>query len=118
MEKYLRNTHGLMIYQEQLMQMACEIAGFTEAESDELRKALGKKREDKIALFHQRFIIGGKRHGYSKEILEDIWAEWLIRGFYLFTKSHFLCLTMISYQMMYLKVHYPDEFFMVMNEKS
>lgn len=110
MEKYLKQTSGLMLYQEQLMLLVRMVANFSRSEGDELRKALGKKKEDKLVIFHQKFIDGGKTNGYSDKILEDIWSDWYKQGLYLFNKSHAVCYTMIAYQMMYLKVHYPDEF--------
>lgn len=115
MEKYLKDTYGMMIYQEQIMLLSRCIANFSRQESDELRKAIGKLKKDKIDLFHQKFLGGGGSNGHSIEILESIWSDWCKRGLFLFNKSHAICYTFLAYQMMYLKVHFPDEFNMVIS---
>jgi len=111
MEKHLLETYNMLLYQEQVMLLSRQIAGFSRLDSDRLRKALCKKKEDKLAVFHELFIEGGLRNGHSKEDLEAVWKEWNKQGMYLFNKSHAVCYTFIAYQMMYLKVHHPDEFY-------
>ena len=83
-------------------------------ESDDFRKAIGNKDEDSLAHFKKKFIYGGMNNGYPKERLEAIWYDWYKNAVYLFNKSHAVCYTFIAYQMMYLKIHYPDEFSKVM----
>ena len=111
MGKYLNTTCGMMIYHEQFMLLIRAIANFTREESYEIRKAVCMRKTDKIAIFHEMFIDRGKNKGYSTDILEEIWNS---KSPFLVGKSHYVCYTMIAYQMMYLKVHYPDEFFEVL----
>ena len=115
MEKYLKETYGMMIYQEQIMLLSRCIANFSRQESDECRKAIGKLKKDKLDLLHQKFLDGGESNGHSKELLDSIWSEWCKTGLYLFNKSHAVSYTFMAYQMMYLKVHFPDEFYMVIS---
>lgn len=110
MEKNLKDTFGILLYQEQLMLLLKQIAGFSGAESDACRKALGKKNECQIVLYKKQFIDNGINNGHPQETLEVIWNEWCNQALYLFNKSHALCYTLIAYQMMFLKVHFPDEF--------
>lgn len=115
MEKYLKQTHGVMVYQEQLMLLLRLIANFTRAESDDCRKAIGKRKKDKVDVFHTKFIDGGISNGYDKCVLEEVWNKMDKDGVYLFNKSHTVCYTFLAFQMMYLKVHFPDEFYMVIS---
>jgi len=115
MENVLLETNNMLIYQEQLMHLSRQIAGFSRQDSDRLRKAMGKKKSDQIQVFHEQFMEGGKNKGYSEEDLEAVWKNWEKNGYLLFCKSHAVCYTLIAYQMMYLKVHYPDEFLKTMS---
>lgn len=110
MERYLKDTYGLLIYQEQLMNLSRLIAGFTREESDTLRKAMGKKKQEIIDSLKPKFIEGGKKNGYDSKILEKIWKEWEKYGGYLFCKAHAVCYTWLAYQTAYLKAHFPAEY--------
>lgn len=118
MEKYLKETYGIVVYQEQIMMLCRLLADFTRGESDTLRKALGKKKANVLSVLKLNFIKGGLRNGYKKSILEKIWKEWEEKGMYLFNKAHAVCLTWMAYQMAYLKAHYPEEFTAVISESK
>lgn len=117
MEKYLHNTYGILAYQEQLMLLSQLIANFNKEESNRLRKALGKKKSVDMADLKVRFMAGGLKNGYAKNVLRKIWNEWEESGTYLFNKAHAVCYTWIAYQMAYLKANYPTEFTEVMSSK-
>ena len=110
MEKYLHDTYGILVYQEQLMLLSRLIADFNRGESDALRKAMGKRKQDKLVELKPKFIEGGLRNGYKKSTLERIWKDWEHKGMYAFNKAHAVCYTWLSYQMAYLKANYPEEF--------
>ena len=111
MEKYLKETYGIVVYQEQIMMLCRLLADFTRGESDTLRKALGKKEANVLSILKQKFIEGGERNEYKKETLEQIWTVWEEMGPHCSNKSHVICLTWMAYQMAYLKAHYPKEFY-------
>ena len=110
MEKYLHETYGIVIYQEQIMMLSRLIANFNRSESDLLRKALGKRKMDVLSVLKPRFIEGGIKNGHKKNALEKVWNEMEAKGMYAFNKSHAVCYTWLAYQMAYLKAHYPEEF--------
>ena len=110
MEKYLKDTYGITVYQEQVMLLSRQLAGFTRGESDTLRKAMGKKLKEKLDHLHPKFIEGGQKNGYKKEVLEKIWADWEKFASYAFNKSHATCYSWVAYQTAYLKAHYPAEY--------
>ena len=110
MEKYLQNTYGTIVYQEQLMMLSRLIADFNRGESDLLRKALGKRKMDVLSVLKPKFIEGGMKNGHGKKALEKVWNEMEHKGIYAFNKSHAVCYTWLAYQMAYLKAHYPEEF--------
>ena len=110
MEKYLHNTYGIIVYQEQIMMLSRLIANFDRSESDLLRKALGKRKMDVLSVLKPRFIEGGIKNGHKKNALEKVWNEMERKGLYAFNKSHAVCYTWIAYQMAYLKANYPKEF--------
>ena len=110
MEKYLQNTYGIIVYQEQLMMLSRLIANFSRGESDLLRKALGKRKTDVLSFLKPKFIEGGIRNGHKKNALEKTWNEMEHKGMYAFNKSHAVCYTWLAYQMAYLKANYPEEF--------
>lgn len=118
MEKYLKDTYGILVYQEQLMMLSRLIANFNRGESDSLRKAVGKKKQDKIAELKPKFIDGGLRNGYKKSTLEKIWKDWEYKGMYAFNKAHAVCYSWIGYQMGYFKANYPEVFNQVMKDCS
>ena len=110
MEKYLHNTYGIIVYQEQMMMLSRLIANFDRSESDLLRKALGKRKTDVLSVLKPRFIEGGIKNGHKKNALEKVWNEMEAKGMYSFQKSHAVCYTWLAYQMAYLKANYPEEF--------
>ncbi len=110
MEKYLKDTYGITVYQEQVMLLSRQLANFTRGESDALRKAMGKKKKDIVDAMKPKFIEGGKSNGHDPKILEKIWADWEKFASYAFNKSHAACYSWVAYQTAYLKAHYPAEF--------
>ena len=118
MEKYLHNTYGIIVYQEQIMMLSRLIANFDRGESDLLRRALGKKKMDVLSVLKPRFIQGGIKNGYKKNALEKVWNEMEAKGMYAFQKSHAVCYTWLAYQIAYLKANYPDEFKQVLEKYS
>ena len=116
MEKYLHDTYGILVYQEQLMMLSRLIADFSRGESDTLRKAMGKRKQDKLAELMPKFIEGGLRNGYKKSTLERIWKDWEHKGMYAFNKAHAVCYSWLGYQMAYLKANYSEEFHLVMKD--
>lgn len=109
-EKYLHNTYGIIIYQEQIMMLSRLIANFDSSESDLLRKALGKRKMDVLSVLKPKFIEGGMKNGHKKNALEKVWNEMEYKGMYAFNKSHAVCYTWLAYQMAYLKANYQEEF--------
>ena len=110
MEKYLKDTYGITVYQEQVMLLSRLLADFTRGESDALRKAMGKKKKDIVDAMKPKFIDGGKKNGHDPKILEKIWADWEKFASYAFNKSHAACYSWVAYQTAYLKANYPAEF--------
>lgn len=110
LEPILKNTYGIMIYQEQLMRLAQDIAGFTLGEADVLRKAVGKKIKALLDTQEKKFIDGCVKNGTSKKIAQELWQWILPFAAYGFNKSHSAAYATISYQTAYLKAHYPVEF--------
>ena len=111
MEKRLKETYGITVYQEQVMLLSRDLANFTRGESDELRKAMGKKLQKKMDTLKVKFIDGATKNGYGPiEKLEKIWKDWAEFAKYAFNKSHATCYSWISYQTAYLKAHYPADF--------
>ncbi len=119
MEKYLKDTYGICVYQEQVMLLSRELADFTRGESDTLRKAMGKKQVDKMEELYDKFMKQGVAKMTRTENLpeeevrkrlEKIWEEWKKFASYAFNKSHAACYSWVSYQTAFLKAHYPAEF--------
>jgi DNA polymerase III subunit alpha len=111
MEKRLQDTYGITVYQEQVMLLSRDLAGFTRGQSDELRKAMGKKLVDKMEALKVKFMEGCEKNGFGpKAKLEQIWSDWAEFAKYAFNKSHATCYSWIAYQTAYLKAHYPAEF--------
>ncbi len=111
LENSLKNTYGILIYQEQFMQISKEWCGFTGGQADTLRKAVGKKKIDLMNKVKPEFIDGAvKVGGATKEIAEKFWDQLLDFANYCFNKSHAACYALIAYWTAYLKAHYPDAF--------
>ena len=110
MEKYLKDTYGITVYQEQVMLLSRQLANFTRGESDALRKAMGKKKKAIVDAMKPKFIEGGKKNGHDPKVLEKIWGDWEKFASYAFNKSHATCYSWVAYQTAYLKAHYPAEF--------
>ena len=110
MEKYLKDTYGITVYQEQVMLLSRQLANFTRGESDALRKAMGKKKKDIVDAMKPKFIEGGKKNGHDPKVLDKIWGDWEKFASYAFNKSHAACYSWVAYQTAYLKAHYPAEF--------
>ena len=110
MEKYLKDTYGVTVYQEQVMLLSRLLANFTRGESDKLRKAMGKKQMAVLASLKDKFMEGGKSNGHDEKTLNKIWADWEKFASYAFNKSHAACYSWVAYQTGYLKAHYPAEF--------
>ena len=110
MEKYLKDTYGITVYQEQVMLLSRLLADFTRGESDALRKAMGKKLRDKLDQMKPKFISGGQKNGHDPKVLEKIWADWEKFASYAFNKSHATCYSWVAYQTAYLKANFPAEY--------
>ena len=110
MEKYLKDTYGVTVYQEQVMLLSRLLANFTRGESDTLRKAMGKKLKDKLDALKPKFIEGGQANGHDPKVLEKIWADWEKFASYAFNKSHATCYSWVAFQTAYLKANYPSEY--------
>ncbi len=110
MEKYLKDTYGITVYQEQVMLLSRLLADFTRGESDALRKAMGKKLRDKLDQMKPKFITGGQKNGHDPKVLEKIWTDWEKFASYAFNKSHATCYSWVAYQTAYLKANYPSQY--------
>ena len=106
----LEETYGAIVYQEQVMRISMEMAGFTAAKADKLRKGMGKKIKAIMDQLYPEFINGSVERGYTKAIAEQVWNDVAEFAKYAFNKSHAAAYGMISYQTAYLKAHYPLEF--------
>lgn len=110
MERYLKDTYGITVYQEQVMLLSRLLANFTRGQSDELRKAMGKKMIDKMNALKVKFLDGAKANGHDEKTLNKIWADWEKFASYAFNKSHATCYSWVAYQTAYLKANYPSEY--------
>ncbi len=110
MEKYLKDTYGITVYQEQVMLLSRQLASFTRGESDALRKAMGKKKKAIVDAMKPKFIKQGQENGHDAKVLEKIWGDWEKFASYAFNKSHATCYSWVAYQTAYLKAHYPAEY--------
>ena len=111
MKLRLEDTYGITVYQEQVMQLSQDLAGFTKGEADKLRKAMGKKQIDILNSLKDKFMSGGAANGHPEKVLDKIWKDWEKFAQYAFNKSHATCYAWVSYQTGWLKAHYPSEFF-------
>ncbi|MDR3250965.1 MAG: DNA polymerase III subunit alpha, partial [Tannerella sp.] len=109
-ERFLKDTYGITVYQEQVMLLSRLLANFTRGESDTLRKAMGKKQRAKMEEMREKFFSGGEANGHNRRALEKIWTEWEKFASYAFNKSHATCYSWLAYQTAYLKAHYPSEY--------
>jgi len=103
-------TYGCLVYQEQLMEISKKLAGFTPAESDDLRKAIGKKKRDLMALMEEKFMSGTAASGTEAHVSRSLWASMTAAADYSFNKSHAACYALIAYRTAYLKANYPAEY--------
>ncbi|WP_249870884.1 DNA polymerase III subunit alpha [Oceanobacillus saliphilus] len=111
LQPILEKTFGVLVYQEQIMQIAHKIAGFTLGEADILRRAVSKKKQDVMDTQRKAFIDGCLNNGYSLEVAEEVFS-WIVKfSNYGFPRSHAVAYSKISYQLAYLKAHYPANFF-------
>ena len=118
MEKYLKDTYGITVYQEQVMLLSRLLADFTRGESDALRKAMGKKKKDIVDAMKPKFIEGGVKNGHDAKILEKIWGDWEKFASYAFNKSHAVCYAWVAYQTAYLKAHYTAQYMAAVISRS
>ena len=110
MEKYLKDTYGITVYQEQVMLLSRLLGNFTRGEADTLRKAMGKKLRDKLDEMKPKFLKGGADNGHDEKTLIKIWEDWEKFASYAFNKSHATCYSWVAYQTAYLKANYPSEY--------
>jgi len=111
MEPILKNTYGIAVYQEQMMQIARTLGGYSLTEADTLRKAIGKKIKSLLDKQEEKMVSGMLKNGIDKKTAQAIWDLYPPFAKYGFNKSHAACYAMIGYQTAYLKAHYPVEFF-------
>ena len=110
LESVLKETYGIIVYQEQVMQIVSVLGGFTLGEADILRKAMGKKEMDLLKKQEAKFTEGAKQKGISEKLAQKIFDLIIEFGNYGFNKSHAVCYSVVAYQTAYLKTHYPAEF--------
>ncbi len=110
LEPILRDTYGVILYQEQVMRIASDLAGFSLAEADLLRKAMGKKQKDVMAEQSKKFVEGARQRGIAKGIAEKIFSQMEKFAEYGFNKSHSAAYAVLSVRTAYIKAHYPAEF--------
>jgi DNA polymerase-3 subunit alpha len=110
MEKYLKDTYGITVYQEQIMLLSQLMANFTKGEADVLRKAMGKKQKSVMDKMFVSFIEGCKANGHPEATVKKVWNDWEAFASYAFNKSHSTCYAVLAFQTAYLKAHYPAEF--------
>jgi DNA polymerase-3 subunit alpha len=105
MEKYLKDTYGITVYQEQVMLLSQAMAGFTGGQADSLRKAMGKKKRKMMDELREKFIEGCEKNNIKRKIAEKTWTDWEAFAQYAFNKSHSTCYAYVSYQTAWLKAH-------------
>lgn len=111
LEPILSSTYGVIVYQEQIMQIAAKMAGFSLGEADLLRRAISKKKGEALRQQEEAFVTGAVRQGYEQETAKKIY-ELIVRfANYGFNKSHAVAYSMLAYQLAYLKAHYPSSFY-------
>jgi len=110
MEKYLNDSYGITVYQEQVMLLSQALGGFTKGEADSLRKAMGKKKKSIMDEMKLKFQEGCSRNGYDETVVNKIWSDWEAFAQYAFNKSHSTCYALVAFQTGYLKANYPAEY--------
>lgn len=110
MREFLEETYGITVYQEQVMLLSQQLAGFTKGQADTLRKAMGKKNRSLLDELFSKFVAGGIEKGHPEDILKKIWNDWEAFANYAFNKSHSTCYAYIAFQTAYLKANFPAEF--------
>lgn len=111
MKDSLQSTYGVIVYQEQVMQISKDLSGFSGVQADTLRKGIGKKIPEVLAKMKKEFIDGGVKHsGAERRLMEDFWLRLEAFASYAFPKAHAACYALIAYQTAYLKANYPDSF--------
>lgn len=111
MKEILENTYGILVYQEQIMQLAQKLAGYSLGEADLMRRAMGKKKKEEMALHEEKFIKGAIERGIAKEKAEKIFHLMAQFADYGFNRSHSFAYAYLAYQTAYLKAHYPTHFY-------
>lgn len=110
MEEHLKETYGITVYQEQVMLLSQKLGGFTKAQADYLRKAMGKKKKSELDKLKADFMAGATSKGHPEKVLEKIWSDWEAFASYAFNKSHSTCYAYLAFQTAYLKAHFPNEY--------
>ena len=110
LEPILKETYGVIVYQEQVMAITNQLAGFSLGQADLLRRAMGKKKHDEMAKQKALFISGGKEKGIAEKLAEKIFDQMAYFAGYGFNKSHSAAYALVTYQTAYLKAHFPTEF--------
>ena len=118
MEKYLKDTYGITVYQEQVMLLSRQLANFTRGESDALRKAMGKKKKDIVDQMKPKFIEQGQQNGHDPKILDKIWSDWEKFASYAFNKSHATCYSWVAFQTAYMKATFPAQYMAAVMSRS
>lgn len=111
MKEILNNTYGIMVYQEQIMQLAQKLAGYTLSEADLMRRAMGKKKREEMAVHEQKFINGAVERGIKREKAEKIFTLMAQFSDYGFNRSHSVAYAYLAFQTAYLKAHFPEHFY-------
>ncbi len=110
MEESLKDTYGITVYQEQVMELSRKLANFTRGQADQLRKAMGKKNIVLMNSLKEKYHAGCTENGISESVAKKIWSDWVSFAEYAFNKSHSACYAITAYRMAYLKAHYQNEF--------
>jgi DNA polymerase-3 subunit alpha len=111
MKDILNNTYGIIVYQEQIMQLAQKLAGYTLSEADLMRRAMGKKKREEMAIHEQKFINGAVERGIKREKADKIFSLMAQFSDYGFNRSHSVAYAYLAFQTAYLKAHYPEHFY-------
>jgi len=111
MKEILNNTYGIIVYQEQIMQLAQKLAGYTLSEADLMRRAMGKKKREEMAVHEEKFITGAVERGIKREKAEKIFSLMAQFSDYGFNRSHSVAYAYLAFQTAYLKAHYPEHFY-------
>ena len=118
MEKYLKDTYGITVYQEQVMLLSRQLANFTRGESDALRKAMGKKKKEIVDSMKPKFIEGGVNNGHDPQMLDKIWKDWEKFASYAFNKSHATCYSWVAFQTAFMKATFPAQYMAAVMSRS